>query len=106
MKKRSTILGKELFIQRKWNDDTSIVYFEKAYGGKPLLKKIKHIADQNNLIFNSSMVDESNSETWKVSGWEKVQRLNVLSLNLKHAKYSDGEVKNVEIFTNKKYQKL
>ena len=40
------------FYTRKWNDNTSIVYFEKAYGGKPLLKKINQIADQNNLIFN------------------------------------------------------
>ena len=39
------------FYTRKWNDDTSIVYFEKAYGGKPLLKKINQIAGQNNLIF-------------------------------------------------------
>ena len=27
------------FYTRKWNDDTSIAYFEKLYGGKPLLKK-------------------------------------------------------------------
>lgn len=94
------------FYTRKWNDDTSIVYFEKAYGGKPLLKKINQIAGQNNLIFNSSMVDESNSETWKVSGWEEVQKLNVLSLNLKHVKYSDREVENVEIFTNKKIPEI
>ena len=26
---------------RKWNDVTSIIYFEKVYGGKSLLKKIK-----------------------------------------------------------------
>ena len=69
------------FYTRKWNDDTPIAYFEKSYGGKPLLKKINQIANQNDLIFNSSMVDESNSNIWKISGWEKVQRLNVLSLN-------------------------
>ena len=26
---------------RKWNDVTSIIYFEKVYGGKSLLKRIK-----------------------------------------------------------------
>ena len=94
------------FYTRKWNDDTSIAYFEKLYGGKPLLKKINQIAEQNNLIFNSSMVDESNSETWRVSGWEEVQKLNVLSLNLKHIKSLDEKVEGVEVLTRKKIPKI
>ena len=28
---------------RKWNDYSSLIYFEKIYGGKPLLRKIKSI---------------------------------------------------------------
>tara|TARA_Y100000741_G_scaffold12037_1_gene9713 strand:+ start:418 stop:1125 length:708 start_codon:yes stop_codon:yes gene_type:complete len=88
------------FYTRKWNDHTSIAYFEKSYGGKPLLKKINQIAVQNNLIFNSSMVDENSSEIWRASGWEMVQRLNVLSLNLKHVQSSDEKVVNVKKFTN------
>ena len=94
------------FYTRKWNDDTSIAYFEKAYGGKPLLKKIKHLADQNNLIFNSSMVDENNSEIWKTSGWEMVHRLNVLSLNLKNIESSNEKVVNVERFTSEKISEI
>jgi len=94
------------FYTRRWNDDTSIVYFEKAYGGKTLLKKINQIADQNNLIFNSSMVDENNSEIWKTSGWEMVHRLNVLSLNLKNIESSNEKVVNVERFTSEKISEI
>jgi len=94
------------FYTRKWNDHTSIVYFEKSYGGKPLLKKINQIAVQNSLIFNSSMVDENSSEIWRASGWEVVQRLNVLSLNLKHVQSSDEKVVNVEKFTNENISEI
>ena len=94
------------FYTRKWNDDTSIAYFEKSYGGKPLLKKINQIAVQNNLIFNSSMVDENNSEIWRTSGWEMIHRLNVLSLNLKNVESSDEKILNVERFTNKKISEI
>ena len=52
------------------------------------------------------MVDESNSNIWKISGWEKVQRLNVLSLNLKNIRSSDEKVKNVENFTNKNISEI
>ena len=37
-KKHSTWQG--TFYTRKWNDQTPVVYFEKLYGGRPLLKKI------------------------------------------------------------------
>ncbi|MAE33594.1 MAG: hypothetical protein CL493_04680 [Actinobacteria bacterium] len=94
------------FYTRKWNDDTSIAYFEKSYGGKPLLKKINQIAVQNNLIFNSSMVDENNSEIWRTSGWEMIHRLNVLSHNLKNVESSDEKILNVERFTNKKISEI
>jgi len=94
------------FYTRKWNDDTSIAYFEKSYGGKPLLKKINQIAVQNNLNFNSSMVDENNSEIWRTSGWEMIHRLNVLSLSLKNVESSDEKVLNVERFTNKKISEI
>jgi len=41
---------------RKWNDYSSLIYFEKIYGGKPLLKKIKSIGLENNIEFHSAMV--------------------------------------------------
>ena len=37
---------------RKWNDVTSIIYFEKIYGGRSLLKKIKLEAENTGLQFN------------------------------------------------------
>ena len=94
------------FYTRRWNDDNSIAYFEKSYGGKPLLKKINQIAAENNLIFNSSMVDENNSEIWKTSGWEMVHRLNVLSLNLKNIESSNEKVVNVEKLTSEKISEI
>ena len=40
-KKHSTWQG--TFYTRKWNDQTPVVYFEKLYGGRPLLKKVNHL---------------------------------------------------------------
>ena len=40
-KKHSTWQG--TFYTRKWNDQTPVVYFEKLYGGRPLLKKINQL---------------------------------------------------------------
>ncbi len=97
-KKHSTWQG--TFYTRKWNDHTPVVYFEKLYGGRPLLKKINQLALQENLIFNSSMVDESNSAVWQSAGWEILEKLNVLSLNLKNIKHSDINVNNVKAFTD------
>ena len=97
-KKHSTWQG--TFYTRKWNDQTPVVYFEKLYGGKPLLKKVNQLALQENLIFNSSMVDENNSAVWQSAGWEILEKLNVLSLNLKNIKHSDINVNNVKAFTD------
>ena len=47
-KKHSTWQG--TFYTRKWNDQTPVVYFEKLYGGRPLLKKINQLALQLSLI--------------------------------------------------------
>ncbi len=99
-KKYSTWQG--TFYTRKWNDQTPVVYFEKLYGGRPLLKKVNQLALQENLIFNSSMVDESNSAVWQSSGWEVLEKLNVLSLNLKNIKQSDKNIENVDVFTDAK----
>ena len=99
-KKHNTWQG--TFYTRKWNDQTPIVYFEKLYGGKPLLKKINQLAHQENLIFNSSMVNENNSAVWKSAGWVVLEKLNVLSLNLKSVKQSDVNVNNVEVFNDTK----
>ena len=99
-KKHSTWQG--TFYTRKWNDQTPVVYFEKLYGGRPLLKKINQLALQENLIFNSSMVDENNATVWQSAGWEVSEKLNVLSLNLKNIKQSDKNIENVEVFTDAK----
>ena len=99
-KKHSTWQG--TFYTRKWNDQIPFVYFEKLYGGKPLLKKINELAHQKSLIFNSSMVNESNFAVWQSAGWEVLERLNVLSLNLKSVKQSEVNIDNVEIFNDTK----
>ena len=99
-KKHNTWQG--TFYTRKWNDQTPIVYFEKLYGGKPLLKKINQLAHHENLLFNSSMVNENNSAVWKSAGWVVLEKLNVLSLNLKSVKQSDVNVNNVEVFNDTK----
>ena len=75
-KKHSTWQG--TFYTRKWNDQLPVVYFEKIYGGKPLLKKVNQLALHENLIFNSSMVDENNSEVWLSAGWKILEKLNSL----------------------------
>lgn len=98
--KHSTWQGS--FYTRKWNASTPIVYFEKAYGGRSLLKKINQLALQENLIFHSSMVDEANSEVWKSSGWQIMEKLNVLSISLKNTENSNNEIKNFEMFTETK----
>ena len=103
-KKHSTWQG--TFYTRKWNDSTPVVYFEKLYGGKPLLKKINQLALQENLIFNSSMVDEKNSVVWQSAGWKVLEKLNVLSLSLEKIKKSDNNIENVEVFTNTKIPKV
>ena len=74
------------FFTRKWNNASELVYFEKEYGGKPLLKRAKRIAVEKGLIFNSSMVNSNNQYLWKTSGWLEKEKLNVLSLNLKTTK--------------------
>tara|TARA_B100001113_G_scaffold261892_1_gene216809 strand:- start:217 stop:924 length:708 start_codon:yes stop_codon:yes gene_type:complete len=99
-KKHSTWQG--TFYTRKWNDQISVVYFEKLYGGKPLLKKINQLALQESLVFNSSMVDENNSAVWQSAGWHVLEKLNVLTLNLKSIKQPNKNTENVEIFTNSK----
>ena len=103
-KKHSTWQG--TFYTRKWNDQTPVVYFEKLYGGRPLLKKINQLALQENLIFNSSMVNESNSAVWQSAGWEVSEKLNVLSLNLKKIKQSSKSIENVDVFTDAKIPKI
>ena len=99
-KKHSTWQG--TFYTRKWNDITPVVYFEKLYGGKPLLKKINQFAIQENLTFNSSMIDESNAVVWQSAGWQVLEKLNVLSLDLKNIKKVDKNIENVEVFTDTK----
>tara|TARA_B100000575_G_C22962072_1_gene555804 strand:+ start:180 stop:887 length:708 start_codon:yes stop_codon:yes gene_type:complete len=94
------------FYTRKWNDQTPVVYFEKVYGGRPLLKKINQLALQENLIFNSSMIDENNSAVWQSAGWKVLEKLHVLSLNLKSIKQSDKNIENVEAFTDTKIPEI
>ena len=48
------------------------------------------------------MVDESNSAIWESAGWEVLEKLNVLSLNLKNIKHSEKNIENVDVFTDAK----
>ena len=83
---------------RKWNDYSSLIYFEKIYGGKPLLKKIKSIGLENNTEFHSAMVQENMSEQWVSSGWVEANRLNVLSLDLRKYKHQKSRSFHIENF--------
>ena len=83
---------------RKWNDYSSLIYFEKIYGGKPLLRKIKSIGLENNIEFHSAMVQENMSGQWLSSGWIESSRLNVLSFDLRKYKYQETESFHVEDF--------
>ena len=58
-----------LFYTRKWNDYVNYVYFENVFGGKSLLKNINKKSEELGLIFNSSMVNESEEKKWLDSGW-------------------------------------
>lgn len=83
---------------RKWNDYSSLIYFEKIYGGKPLLRKIKSIGLENNIEFHSAMVQENMSGQWLSSGWIESSRLNVLSFDLRKYKYQETQSFLVEDF--------
>ena len=72
--------------------ESVLAYFEKEYGGKPLLKRAKRIAVEKGLIFNSSMVNSDNQYLWKTSGWLEKEKLNVLSLNLKTTKNNNPKL--------------
>ncbi len=102
-KKHSSWQGS--FYTRKWNDNTSVIYFEKHFGGKPLLKKINDLAEKSNITFHSALVNENNADIWVSSGWEKIAKLNVLSLSVRQ--FSDQkEVANPENFDESKIPDL
>ena len=65
---------------RKWNDVTSIIYFEKVYGGKSLLKKIKLEAEQK---FNKFQ----NVSIYRIPEINTKQNLSILDRNLKNFRY-------------------
>ena len=72
-----------LFYTRKWNDYVNYVYFENVFGGKSLLKNINKKSEELGLIFNSSMVNESEEKKWLDSGWFKKHNLLVCESYLK-----------------------
>ena len=72
-----------VFYTRKLNGFVDDILFEKIYGGGSLLKKIKKIAENKNISFSSSMINENLSRSWLSSGWEKSHTLNICVLNLK-----------------------
>lgn len=72
-----------LFYTRKWNDYVKYVYFENVFGGKSLLKNINKKSEELGLIFNSSMVNESEEKKWLDSGWFKKHSLLVCESHLK-----------------------
>ena len=73
-----------VFYTRKLNGFVDDILFEKIYGGGSLLKKIKKIAENKNISFSSSMINENLSRSWLSSGWEKNHTLNICVLNLKN----------------------
>ena len=91
---------------RKWNDVTSIIYFEKSYGGRSLLKKIKLEAENTGLQFNSSMIQEYETQSWLSSGWNAVEKLNVLSINLRNLELKNIEPSHIENFTKNNIDEL
>ena len=95
-KRFNTWLGS--FYTRKWNDIESVIYFEKIFGGRQLLKRFNTESVDKNLIFHSSMVNENLSEQWISSGWKEVAKLNVLSLNLRDIEVSNTITPNHETF--------
>jgi len=94
------------FQTRKWNDVTSIIYFEKIYGGRSLLKKIKLEAQNTGLKFNSSMIQENEKHNWLASGWNAVERLNVMSINLRSLELKKTEPSHFEKFTKNNINEL
>ena len=72
-----------LFYTRKWNDYVNYVYFENVFGGKSLLKNINKKSEELGLIFNSSMVNESEEKKWLDSGWFKKHNLLACETHLK-----------------------
>ena len=95
-KRFNTWLGS--FYTRKWNDVESVIYFEKIFGGRQLLKRFNAESVDKNLIFHSSMVNENLSEQWISSGWKEIAKLNVLSLNLRDIDVSKTVTPNHETF--------
>ena len=73
-----------LFYTRKWNDYVKYVYFENVFGGKSLLRNINKKSEELGLIFNSSMINESEEKKWLESGWFKKHSLLVCESRLKN----------------------
>ena len=91
---------------RKWNDVTSIIYFEKIYGGRSLLKRIKLEAENTGFKFNSSMIQENETHSWLSSRWNAVEKLNVLSINLRSLELKKIEPSHFENFTKNNIDEL
>ena len=72
------------FYTRKWNDYVKYVYFENVFGGKSLLRNINKKSEELGLIFNSSMINESEEKKWLESGWFKKHSLLVCESRLKN----------------------
>ena len=102
--KHRSLLGS--YNTRKWNDASPLVYFEKIYGGKPLLKKIKSIGLETDINFHSAMIQENMAGHWIASGWSEVNRLNVMSLDLRKYKFEKLNTSHVEDFNLNTIEKL
>ncbi len=102
--KHSSWIGS--YQTRKWNDVTSIIYFEKIYGGRSLLKRIKLEAENTGFKFNSSMIQENETHSWLSSGWNAAEKLNVLSINLRSLELKKIEPSHFENFTKNNIDEL
>ena len=72
------------YYTRKWNDCCPYVYFEKVYGGHSLLKKAINISKYNEISFHSSMIKESQVNSWEAAGWFPYKKLYVCDQNMKY----------------------
>ena len=69
-----------------------ICYFEKVYGGHSLLKKAANISKYNEISFHSSMIKESQVNSWEAAGWFPYKKLYVCDQNMKY--FSKNTVEN------------
>ena len=90
------------YYTRKWNDCSPYVYFEKVYGGHSLLKKAINISKYNEISFHSSMIKESQVNSWEAAGWFPYKKLYVCDQNMKYL--SNNKTESVTNISQKRLE--